>query len=38
MPVAISFVSRPWFENQLIALGVEFQSRTDWHKRRPPAA
>jgi aspartyl-tRNA(Asn)/glutamyl-tRNA(Gln) amidotransferase subunit A len=38
LPVAISFVGRPWFENQLIALGVEFQSRTDWHKRRPPAA
>jgi len=24
-------------ENTLLALGREFQNRTDWHKRRPPA-
>ena len=35
LPVAISFVGRPWFENQLIALGVAFQSQTDWHRQRP---
>ena len=38
MPVAISFVGRPWSENQLVALGVAYQSETDWHKRRPPVA
>jgi aspartyl-tRNA(Asn)/glutamyl-tRNA(Gln) amidotransferase subunit A len=36
MPVAISLVSRPFWENQLVALGKMFQSQTDWHKRRPP--
>jgi aspartyl-tRNA(Asn)/glutamyl-tRNA(Gln) amidotransferase subunit A len=36
MPVAISLVSRPFWENQLIAVGRMFQSQTDWHKRRPP--
>ena len=36
MPVAISLVSRPFWENQLIATGRAFQSQTDWHRRRPP--
>lgn len=36
MPIAISLVGRPLFENQLIAMGKAFQSQTDWHKRRPP--
>ncbi|HUA86951.1 MAG TPA: amidase [Bryobacteraceae bacterium] len=35
LPVAISFVGRPWFENQLVALGAAFQAQTDWHKRHP---
>lgn len=35
MPIAISFVGRPWYENQLIAMGHTFQSHTDWHRRRP---
>lgn len=38
LPIAISMVGRPWFENQLIAMGKAFQSQTDWHKRRPPVA
>jgi aspartyl-tRNA(Asn)/glutamyl-tRNA(Gln) amidotransferase subunit A len=36
LPVAISLVGRPFYENQLIAIGVAFQKQTDWHRRRPP--
>src|SRR5579862_6894553 len=36
LPIGISLVGRPFYENQLIALGRAFQSQTDWHKRRPP--
>ena len=36
MPIAISFVGRPFSENVLLKLGREFQTRTDFHKRRPP--
>ncbi|HWB86827.1 MAG TPA: amidase [Bryobacteraceae bacterium] len=36
MPVAIQLVGRPFTENTLLAMGKDFQSRTDWHKRRPP--
>jgi aspartyl-tRNA(Asn)/glutamyl-tRNA(Gln) amidotransferase subunit A len=35
LPVAMALVSRPFNENTLLAFGREFQSRTDWHKRRP---
>ena len=38
LPVGISFVGRPWHENQLIGIGRIFQSQTDWHRRRPPVA
>jgi aspartyl-tRNA(Asn)/glutamyl-tRNA(Gln) amidotransferase subunit A len=38
LPVGIQFVSRPFTEGLLIAYGREFQTRTDWHRRRPPAA
>jgi aspartyl-tRNA(Asn)/glutamyl-tRNA(Gln) amidotransferase subunit A len=38
MPIAISFVGRPFSENQLIAIGRAFQNQTDWHRRRPPTA
>jgi aspartyl-tRNA(Asn)/glutamyl-tRNA(Gln) amidotransferase subunit A len=38
LPVALQFVGPPFSENTLLALGREFQSRTDWHKKRPPAA
>ena len=37
MPIAIQLVGRPFSENTLLAVGNEFQNRTDWHKRRPPA-
>ena len=36
MPVAISLVGRPFFEMQLIAMGMAFQAQTDWHRKRPP--
>ena len=38
LPIAISFVGRPFYENQLIAAGTAFQSQTDWHRRKPPIA
>jgi aspartyl-tRNA(Asn)/glutamyl-tRNA(Gln) amidotransferase subunit A len=38
MPVALQVVGVPFSENTLLAIGREFQSHTDWHKRRPPAA
>jgi aspartyl-tRNA(Asn)/glutamyl-tRNA(Gln) amidotransferase subunit A len=36
VPVGISLIGRPWFENHLIGVGRAFQSQTDWHKRKPP--
>jgi len=38
MPIAIQIVGRAFTENTLLAIGREFQNRTDWHKRRPPSA
>jgi aspartyl-tRNA(Asn)/glutamyl-tRNA(Gln) amidotransferase subunit A len=35
LPVALQLVGVPYSENTLLAVGREFQSRTDWHKRRP---
>jgi aspartyl-tRNA(Asn)/glutamyl-tRNA(Gln) amidotransferase subunit A len=37
LPVGIQLVGRPFSETNLIAIGMEFQKRTDFHKRRPPA-
>ncbi len=36
LPVALQLVGVPFSENTLLAIGKEFQARTDWHKRRPP--
>lgn len=36
LPVGVQLVSRPFNENLLLALGVKYQSQTDWHKRQPP--
>ena len=36
LPIALQLVGRPWSENLLLKVGAEFQSRTDWHRRRPP--
>ena len=38
MPVALQVVGPAFSENTLLAIGREFQTRTDWHKRRPPVA
>ena len=35
LPVSISLIGRPFTENTLLALGMEFQRRTDWHRRKP---
>jgi aspartyl-tRNA(Asn)/glutamyl-tRNA(Gln) amidotransferase subunit A len=37
MPVALQIVGRAWTENTLLSIGKEYQARTDWHRRRPPA-
>jgi aspartyl-tRNA(Asn)/glutamyl-tRNA(Gln) amidotransferase subunit A len=36
LPVAVQVVGVPFSENALLAVGREFQARTEWHKRRPP--
>jgi aspartyl-tRNA(Asn)/glutamyl-tRNA(Gln) amidotransferase subunit A len=36
MPVALQVVGSPFSENLLLTIGQEFQTRTNWHKRRPP--
>jgi aspartyl-tRNA(Asn)/glutamyl-tRNA(Gln) amidotransferase subunit A len=36
LPVAFQLVGAPFSENLLLAIGREFQSRTDWHKKHPP--
>ncbi len=35
MPVAVLLVGRPFTENTLLATGKQYQSVTDWHRRRP---
>ncbi len=36
LPLGISIVGRPFFENQMLDAGRAFQSQTDWHRRHPP--
>jgi len=36
LPLGLQLVARHFGENTLVALGMEFQKRTDWHQRRPP--
>lgn len=38
LPIGLQLVGRPWSENLLLKVGGEFQTRTDWHRRRPPVA
>jgi aspartyl-tRNA(Asn)/glutamyl-tRNA(Gln) amidotransferase subunit A len=37
LPLALQLVGRPFSESLLLALGRAFQSRTQHHRRRPPA-
>ena len=38
MPVALQLVGAPFSENLLLSIGKQYQAKTDWHTRRPPAA
>src|SRR5712671_2602250 len=35
LPVAVQLVGLPFSENLLVAIGKQYQSQTDWHRRRP---
>lgn len=35
LPLAIQLVGSAFSENVLLAMGKEFQTRTDWHRKRP---
>jgi aspartyl-tRNA(Asn)/glutamyl-tRNA(Gln) amidotransferase subunit A len=35
LPVAIQLAGPPFSENVLLSMGKEFQTRTDWHRKRP---
>jgi aspartyl-tRNA(Asn)/glutamyl-tRNA(Gln) amidotransferase subunit A len=35
MPLGIQLVSRPFTENTILSIGVEYQKQTDWHRQRP---
>ncbi|HVW11407.1 MAG TPA: amidase [Bryobacteraceae bacterium] len=37
LPVGLQLVGPAFRENNLLAVAAEFQKRTDWHKRHPPA-
>jgi len=38
LPTGLSFTARAFDEGKLVTLARLYQSRTDWHTRRPPAA
>jgi len=38
LPVAIQIAGPPFSENQLLVLGRDFQTHTDWHRKRPKIA
>lgn len=35
MPIALQIVGRPFTENLLLALGMQFQKAMEWHRQRP---
>ncbi len=35
LPVAVQLVGLPFAENLLLAIGKQYQTQTDWHRRRP---
>jgi Asp-tRNA(Asn)/Glu-tRNA(Gln) amidotransferase A subunit family amidase len=38
MPLGLSFVGPHFSERMLAGVATAFQSRTTWHRRRPPVA
>ena len=38
LPTSLTFTGRVFEENLIIAAASEYQTRTDWHRRRPPIA
>ena len=38
LPTGLSFTARAFDEEKLVRLGMSYQARTDWHRRRPPLA
>jgi len=37
LPTGIQFMGRAYDENSVLSVAVEYQGRTDWHRRHPPA-
>jgi aspartyl-tRNA(Asn)/glutamyl-tRNA(Gln) amidotransferase subunit A len=37
LPTGIQFMGRAYDENRVLSVAVEYQRRTDWHRRHPPA-
>jgi len=37
LPTAIQFMGPAWSEGTLIDIAMEYQNRTEWHKKQPPA-
>ena len=36
LPTAFQFTGRAFSDETLVALGAAYQSRTEWHRKRPP--
>jgi len=36
LPTALQFTGRAFSDETLVALGAAYQSRTEWHRKRPP--
>jgi aspartyl-tRNA(Asn)/glutamyl-tRNA(Gln) amidotransferase subunit A len=37
LPTSLAFLGPAFSEAKLVSLGLQYQSRTDWHRQRPPA-
>jgi aspartyl-tRNA(Asn)/glutamyl-tRNA(Gln) amidotransferase subunit A len=38
LPIGLQLAAPAWHEQHLLAIGVEFQAHTGWHRLRPPLA